>query len=148
MNQQPLVPCTACQRHVRADESRCPFCGATGAKPAPLRAKLPAGRLSSLLVMTFHAAATTAVIGCGGETSTPDPSSGGAAGHAGSASRAGSVGTGDTTGSGGFDFNEGRGGTGTGGRTAETGGTNLFETGGNTTSQGGAVPIYRASPKG
>ncbi|MEZ4393913.1 MAG: hypothetical protein R3A48_22800 [Polyangiales bacterium] len=26
---QPMIPCTACARHVRASEARCPFCDAT-----------------------------------------------------------------------------------------------------------------------
>ncbi len=25
----PLIPCDACSRHLRADEARCPFCGAS-----------------------------------------------------------------------------------------------------------------------
>jgi hypothetical protein len=158
MTKPPLVACAACERHVRAGEPRCPFCGAVGSIAAAPPLRVPKGRLSSLLVMTFHAAAAAATtVGCGGETSDPvPPNSGGTAGHAGTGGR-GVVGTGgeetgdgNATGSGGFS-------TGSGGRSPGSGGSANPGTGGLTEvgtggdpwqGRGGAVPIYRATPRG
>lgn len=60
-----LVPCTSCSRHVRADESACPFCGhnlpanlASRAVPSPTR------RLDRLATFTFAVGLTVAA--CGG----------------------------------------------------------------------------------
>lgn len=136
MTKRPLLPCSACERHVRAGESTCPFCGGPG-PGAAAALRTPKGRLSSLLVMTFHAAAVTAVGGCGGEVSEPAPptSTGGAAGHAGASGSGGAGGRGvDDTSSG------GRPDMGTGG-TIDLGSGGDFST-------GGAVSIYRATPKG
>lgn len=160
MTKRPLVPCTACERHVRAGESRCPFCGALGSVgPAPLL-KAPKGRLSSLLVMTFQAATATAAIGCGGETADPvPPNTGGTAGRGGSggsgviSTGGDQTGTGDVSGSG---ANSGTGGfdTGTGGTTSGNGGDDgtgglVIGNGGEPfQGRGGAVPIYRATPRG
>ena len=72
-----LRPCGACSRHVRADETRCPFCEAElDAAPPPLAT--PAGRLGRAALMavgvtvgvTVAAATVTTVTGCGGK---PDP---------------------------------------------------------------------------
>lgn len=140
MTKRPLLPCAACERHVRAGASTCPFCGAPGPGAAPpLRG--PKGRLSSLLVMTFHAAAVTAVSGCGGEVTEPAPptSTGGASGHAGA------------PGSGGVQATGGHGvddpGSSGGRPDMGTGGTIDLGTGGDVNA-GGAVSIYRATPKG
>lgn len=165
MTKRPLVPCTACERHVRAGEARCPFCGASGSIAAPPVLKAPKGRLSSLLIMTFHAAAATATIGCGGETSDPVPpnSSGGTAGRAGTGGR-GVLGTGgeepgmgNVTGSGGFETGSGGFDTGLGARANGSGGSGNTGSGGVidvgtggdlSQGRGGAVPIYRATPRG
>src|SRR5262245_41215569 len=158
MTQRPLVPCTECERHVRAGESRCPFCGAAGSIGAAPLLKAPKGRLSSLLIMTFQAATATAAIGCGGETSEPLPpnSSGGTAGRAGSGGSK-AIGTGgEHTGTGGYDgaggFDTGSGGKqpGSGGTVNPgTGGVIDFGSGGDPwQGRGGAVPIYRATPRG
>src|SRR5262245_36197024 len=114
MTYRPLVPCTACERHVRAGELSCPFCGKEGSIPAPAVLRVPKGRLSSLLIMTFQAAAAT-TLGCGGETSDPGPSTGGAAGKAGTGGK-------ETFGTGGEDTGSGGFGTGAGGRAMGTGG--------------------------
>jgi hypothetical protein len=164
MTKRPLVPCTACERHVRAGESRCPFCGALGSVQAAPLLKTPKGRLSSLLVMTFQAATATAAIGCGGETADPvPPNTGGTAGRAGSGGSGvigtggEQAGTGDVTGSGantgtgGFDTGTGGKATGSGGSDNQgTGGVIDFGTGGDPWQggRGGAVPIYRATPRG
>ena len=147
MTQRPLVPCTACERHVRAGELSCPFCGSEGSIPAPPVLRVPKGRLSSLLIMTFQAAAAT-TLGCGGETSDPGPSSGGAAGKPGTGGRA-IVGTGgEEMGSGGFDTGTGGKSKGTGGREG-TGGLIYVGSGGDVSQgRGGSIPIYRATPKG
>jgi len=63
---EPLVPCPACRRHVRATDHACPFCaGALGdARPVPgTRARL---RRSALAVFT------STLVACGG-TTTEDP---------------------------------------------------------------------------
>ena len=156
MTKRPLVPCIACERHVRAGECRCPFCGALGSVGAAPFLKIPKGRLSSLLVMTFQAATATAAIGCGGETADPvPPNSGGTAGRAGSGG-SGVIGTGDVTGSGantgtgGFGAGSGGKATGSGG-SANTGSGGVIDvgTGGDPwQGRGGAVPIYRATPRG
>ena len=159
---KPLVPCTACERHVRAGESRCPFCGALGSVGAAPLLRAPKGRLSSLLIMTFQAATATAAIGCGGETSDPlPPNTGGTAGRGGSGG-SGVIGTGEQTGTGdasGSGASTGTGGfdTGTGGKATGSGGTNdgtgglvidVGSGGDPWQGRGGAVPSYRATPRG
>ena len=63
-----LVPCTACGRHVRADETCCPFCTSAlpPAGPAP---SIPRVRLTRAAVFAgaLAVAATTAA-GCGAAT--------------------------------------------------------------------------------
>lgn len=138
MTKPPLVPCTLCERHVRAGEANCPFCGEPGPSAAPpLRA--PHGRLTSLMVMTFQAAAVSAAVtGCGGNVSEPDPSeaTGGAAGQAGASGGGGSQGSG------------GSGDQGSGGRPSPGAGGRIDLGTGGDFSRGGAVPIYRATPRG
>jgi hypothetical protein len=60
-----LRPCPECRRHVRIDESACPFCAAALAPAAP--ASLPVGRLTRAAVFTAGAA-LAAGAGCGGKT--------------------------------------------------------------------------------
>lgn len=59
-----LLPCDGCDRHVRADEPECPFCGAAiVSRPAPV---LPAGRLGRAATFAFGAALAAATAGgCG-----------------------------------------------------------------------------------
>ena len=67
MSHSPLAPCPACQRHVRSDSSRCPFCAAAIAiAPASV---VPAATttLSRAAAFTF---ATSLALGC---ASTQDP---------------------------------------------------------------------------
>lgn len=59
-----LRPCPECRRHVRADESACPFCAAALEPAAP--AALPVGRLTRAAV--FTAGVVAAGAGCGGKT--------------------------------------------------------------------------------
>jgi hypothetical protein len=73
---QPLVPCPRCERHVRTDESACPFCSA--ALPSNLAARAIPGatqRLSRAAAFLFGASLTVA--GCGSEISTGAGSGGG-----------------------------------------------------------------------
>jgi hypothetical protein len=60
-----LVPCSACSRHIRREETSCPFCAAPAEpSPAPPRSRYPLGatRLSrSALVL----ASLAALEGCG-----------------------------------------------------------------------------------
>ena len=72
----PLVPCPSCARHVRADETACPFCAA--ALPADLEARaVPASprRLSRAAAFAFGASLTVAA--CGSEVTTATGSTGG-----------------------------------------------------------------------
>ena len=59
-----LVPCSACQRHIRVDHGACPFCAA----PVPAdfaRGVIPAAtrRLDRLAIMTFTTALSVAACG-------------------------------------------------------------------------------------
>ena len=51
-----LTPCSNCQRHLRADEKACPFCGV----------KAPIGGFAAVA-----AAAALALAGCGGKSTPP-----------------------------------------------------------------------------
>jgi len=70
-----LLPCPACDRHVRIIESFCPFCGAT----LPLSyqgvgaARVPTRRLGRAAIVAFGAAA---LIGCGGDDAPADTGTG------------------------------------------------------------------------
>jgi hypothetical protein len=57
-----LVLCTACSRHARAEEARCPFCGGALAPPKPYRRPSRAGRAAILFGATLAGSAA----GCGG----------------------------------------------------------------------------------
>lgn len=69
-----LRPCGACSRHVRADESRCPFCEAE-LEAAPPPPGSPVGRLGRAALMAVGvtvgvgvaAATVTSISGCGGK---------------------------------------------------------------------------------
>jgi len=66
-----LRPCPECRRHVRLDESACPFCAAALAPAAP--PALPVGRLTRAAVFTAGAA-LAAGAGCGSSSpKTQDP---------------------------------------------------------------------------
>jgi len=81
-----LRPCSSCSRHVRADETRCPFCEATLAidtNPPPV----PSKRLGRAARMAFGAAVTTgAIVACGGGQPAKDASNTGAGASSSSAS--------------------------------------------------------------
>ena len=61
-----LVPCSGCDRHVRADEPACPFCGeapsAAARRPSARRVPERAGRAA---MFAFGAALAAASSGCG-----------------------------------------------------------------------------------
>ena len=66
-----LRPCPECRRHVRIDESACPFCAAALAAVAP--PTLPVGRLTRAAVFTAGAALAVGA-GCGSkQPSAQDP---------------------------------------------------------------------------
>ena len=74
-----LLLCTACERHFRPDEARCPFCDAAAPPPLPVRAA-PRG-LSRAKLYALHAAALAtgvAIAACGGEIGGSDASTDGA----------------------------------------------------------------------
>lgn len=141
MTQRSLVPCATCQRHIRAGEATCPFCGAEGPTET-VASRAPKGRVTRLMLMTFRAGAVSAAVttACGGDVEGPGPptSTGGTTGRGGSGAVQGS----------GSDTSAG-GAIGTGGQSAGgTGGaTDPAATGGDM-SYGGATPIYSATPAG
>jgi hypothetical protein len=96
-----LILCSACTRHIRKDEARCPFCDAvvseeqraatTGAAPGPgaSRARRYAARAAVI--------AGSAAFACSGTTETfradagPDAAAAGTAGSGGNAGAGGSI---------------------------------------------------------
>ncbi len=65
-----LAPCHGCDRHVRADEVACPFCG-EGVRPSAPPA-LPTRRLSRAARLVFGAT-VAASLGLGGCTDSHGP---------------------------------------------------------------------------
>jgi len=61
-----LLPCSSCSRHIRANESRCPFCSAAVTPRSVAQVEIPK-RLSRAGVFLF--ASTMAVTGCGSSSS-------------------------------------------------------------------------------
>lgn len=70
-----LRPCPDCERHVRADETRCPFCDASLAADATTPA-VPASRLGRAARMAFGAAVATSIVACGNSKPPNDGSTG------------------------------------------------------------------------
>src|SRR5689334_23082789 len=63
-----LAPCPGCARHVRADDSCCPFCGASVEGITPKRARVGLTRLA-----IFGAALLApAAVGCGGGSASTE----------------------------------------------------------------------------
>jgi len=79
-----LNPCPSCNRHVRADETACPFCAAALPSRASLPERvLPRGRLSRAALIA--AGATLAGLSaCSSSTSGSDAGTGGTTAAAGS----------------------------------------------------------------
>jgi hypothetical protein len=131
-----LVPCPSCERHLRASETTCPFCGSAvdlSGLPPPA---LPNRRLSRAALVAFGAtiAAGVAATSCGGDTDEPDKG-----GSGGSAAGGGGAGGSGGNGSGGGSTG-GNAGSSTGGSSgSSTGGSSGSGTGGD----GGSVgPVY------
>ena len=68
-----LVQCPACDRHVRASESACPFCGAEHIPEAPSR-RTVAGRVGRAAI--FALGASMSLAACGETTMPPAPAYG------------------------------------------------------------------------
>ncbi len=74
-----LHPCPHCQRHIRTDESHCPFCqsavaGAFDEVPSP---RLPTRRLSRAALLTLGTmAASTPLSACAGDDGDGDNTGG------------------------------------------------------------------------
>jgi hypothetical protein len=68
-----LEPCPSCRRHVRIDETACPFCATalTAGEPRTLKR----GRFSRAAVFAGAALVSTAA-GCGGKSKTPETGGG------------------------------------------------------------------------
>ena len=67
-----LAPCTACRRHVRVDETTCPFCRSTLALRAIEPRGIAAQRLGRAAIFTFGAVAIGAAPGCSTATTPAD----------------------------------------------------------------------------
>lgn len=69
-----LFPCPSCARHVRSDESTCPFCDAALSADfvAPLATRI-AGQPLSRAALVFATAAAMAGTACGKEPSPSKP---------------------------------------------------------------------------
>lgn len=93
-----LIACTGCQRHVRSDETSCPFCGAGVVAPPPGPPRT-IGRLGRAALFAFGATLGATTAGCvdsavplygapavdaGADASNPAPLYGGAPVDAGS----------------------------------------------------------------
>jgi hypothetical protein len=144
----PLVPCAACQRHIRVSEALCPFCGVSlgAAERAVKPPTLPRKRIGSLAVVAFRTTALGAVIAaCGANTGEPtdDNPDGGADAGAGSSGIGGS----NATGTGGSRPDDNIGGSTARGGSPGSGGGGAPGIGGSAPYDGGPVPIYRATPK-
>ena len=59
-----LFPCSSCDRHVRVEDPRCPFCGAVVLTPRP---SVPWAWVGSLTRAAIFVGATMAASACGGE---------------------------------------------------------------------------------
>lgn len=70
----PLVLCPECQRHLRSNETTCPFCGADvrDAMSHLAPRAIPMERLGRTALLAF-AAANLGVAACGGEVGAPAP---------------------------------------------------------------------------
>src|ERR1700733_12567178 len=102
-----LIPCLSCQRHVRASDERCPFCGVAllSEQRASAPPRLPGRRLGRAALFTFGATLFGAAA-CSSGSSGTDAGKDTAADSA--------TGTGGSTGSGGSSGGSG-GGSGSGG---------------------------------
>ncbi|HEX2874132.1 MAG TPA: hypothetical protein VHP33_22915 [Polyangiaceae bacterium] len=170
-----LVPCPACDRHVRKHESLCPFCSAELSLAHLPPPAVPRTRLGRAATFAFGATlAGAALVACGGESEQGKKGSGGAnaggsgGSSAGSNTTAGSAMGGNIAqpygvppiggniaqpygvppiGGGGFGNESGSGGQ----SQAGSGGQNQAGTGqvppyGAPPSEGGGTPIYGAAP--
>lgn len=92
-----LVPCPACSRHVRKNETACPFCAtelSLAHLPPPA---LPRSRLGRAATFAFGATlAGAALVACGGESEEGKKGSGGQS-AGGTTTKAGSSSGGNTT---------------------------------------------------
>ena len=156
-----LVPCPACQRHVRAAETACPFCEVALDTSNTVAPELPTQRLGRAALFAFGAtlAASLTATACGGDTDDGKGGGGGDGGSSAGSSGSGGGGSGGTAGTAGAAGRGGSGGTngtaGTNGASGSGGGVapvyGLPADAGVTDSQaaggfGGAQPLYGAAP--
>lgn len=69
-----LVSCSGCERHVRADDEACPFCGAAVEAPPEPTGRRPVGRLGRAAMFAFGA--SLALAGCADDRDPPAPAYG------------------------------------------------------------------------
>lgn len=151
-----LVPCTACDRHVRKHESACPFCGvelSLAHLPPPA---LPLSRLGRAATFAFGATlAGAALVACGGESEQGKKGGGGAGGSATAGNETGGKGGNASAGNamgGNATGGNASAGNAMGGNIAQPygvppiGGTGQVPPYGAPPSEGGGTPIYGAAP--
>lgn len=68
-----LVPCTGCARHVRANESTCPFCGASIEADLSKVPGMPTARLGRAALFAFGATLAVTATACGTAASSDVP---------------------------------------------------------------------------
>jgi hypothetical protein len=69
-----LVPCPGCARHVRANETACPFCDAAIGEPVErVFAPIANDRLFTRAALTFATVAATSLTACGKESTDKPP---------------------------------------------------------------------------
>ncbi len=90
-----LAPCTECNRHARATEGSCPFCGA--ALNTAEHVPMPNRRMSRAAIVAFGASLAAGFVATGCGSDDDDAGSGGSAGTGGSAT-GGAAGSGGATG--------------------------------------------------
>ncbi|MEQ8454225.1 MAG: hypothetical protein RLO52_01410 [Sandaracinaceae bacterium] len=162
-----LLPCPACQRHVRAAESLCPFCGET--LPMSLRSRVasraavPVRRLGRAATFAFGAAlAASTASACGGEVGDEDsgvandsgtsPSDGGASSDAGSGQDSGTSSDSGTEADSGIEADSGVTPEDGGGIAPAYGGPTPVDAGpsrpdaGRRDAGGGVMPLYGGPP--
>jgi len=158
-----LVPCPACDRHVRKHESACPFCSVELSLQHLPPAALPRSRLGRAATFAFGATlAGAALVACGGESE--QGKKGGGGGSAGGSATGGNATGGSNAAAGNamggsnaaagnaMGGNNAAAGNAMGGNVAQPygvpplGGSGQVPPYGTPPSEGGGTPIYGAAP--
>jgi hypothetical protein len=154
-----FVPCSSCERHIRASEAECPFCGAS-LDFAPLPARAPRPNIRRAALIALGTALAGAPLGCGdtdedggsGGAADASAGSGGAAGASGSGGASGSTGAGGSSGAAGSGGSSGAGasggssGAGASGGSSGAGAGGVAGNAGSSAGAAGIAPPYGGPP--